>query len=76
MFVENERLQANIRTTFKIDFQVRCNTTYIYDILKRFILLRTIVNDLTTNADIVPNISDAQQKKLNLTFLSKSTNGL
>jgi hypothetical protein len=33
--------------------------------LKRFILLKAIVNDLTTNADIVPNLSSAQQLKLN-----------
>ena len=33
--------------------------------LKRFILLKSIVNDLTTNADMVPNLSAAQQLKLN-----------
>ena len=33
--------------------------------LKRFILLKAIINDPTTNADIVPNFSAAQQIKLN-----------
>jgi hypothetical protein len=33
--------------------------------LKRFILLKSIVDDLTTNADMVPNLSAAQQLKLN-----------
>ena len=62
MVIEHKRVQANIKTTFKIDFQIRWNTTMM-DMLKRFILLKAIVNDLTTNADIVPNFSATQQIK-------------
>ncbi len=68
IYAEKKKKLACIRKNFKIDFQVRWNTTY--EMLKRFILLKPIVNDITTNADSIPNLSEAQKKRLHKLIFS------
>ena len=55
MYAEEKKIQARINTGFKLDFHVRWNTTY--EMLNRFISLKSIVNEITMNAELIPNIS-------------------
>ena len=55
MYCEIKKKEAKIDVSFKLDFQVRWNTTFM--MLNRFLTLRSIVNDITMNAESIPNLS-------------------
>ena len=55
MYCELKKKEAKIDVSFKLDFQVRWNTTFM--MLNRFLTLRSIVNDITMNAESIPNLS-------------------
>jgi hypothetical protein len=55
MYCERKKKEATIDVSFKLDFQVRWNTTFM--MLNRFLTIRSIVNDKTMNAESIPNLS-------------------
>ena len=55
MYCDLKKKEAKIDVSFKLDFQVRWNTTFM--MLNRFLTLRSIVNDITMNAESIPNLS-------------------
>ena len=55
MYCEIKKKEAKIDVSFKLDFQVRWNTTFM--MLNRFLTLRSIVNDITMYAESIPNLS-------------------
>jgi hypothetical protein len=59
MYCELKKKEAKIDVSFKLDFQVRSNTTFM--MLNRFLTLRSIVNDITMNAESIPNLNQFNQ---------------
>jgi hypothetical protein len=60
-FIDKERKELKIRKFLIMDFAIRWNSTYI--MLKRFNTYKNLVNNLTSNAKIVPEIKKKQIEK-------------
>jgi|688.fasta_scaffold98351_2 hypothetical protein len=68
MHFERKKMEAKINENLIIDFQVRWNTTF--DMLKRVLALKSVVNDITMNAESIPNLAVSKLKCLKKKFLS------
>ena len=65
IYVNKKKSEFAIDTNFYHDFKIRWNTSYI--MLTRFLMLKRVVNDLTYNANDIPNLG--VDYKLFLTML-------